>query len=486
MSLKEYERILETLKNDQEQQLEITALMERRSKLLRDTFIIPPKFSASFNSLPVEIFLRIVKCCPPLEQPRFALLNSRFRDIVYSDPSLWTYVSFLSMSTAEIRRRTFMSQAHNLHVDAQIGEGVVGLADSVKFCIGLMPRWHSLCLDAMALHDFGKHRAHPPPDLRNVRIVELLGYECTDPAAMEDVIEREQENMAGFANAWRFPNVSKLILHENAPPPGSFASISTLHLRMEFPCLSDEARLRPFIQALRRLQHLDVEFDFTGPEIYDWHFIWTSDELPVNHLKTLTVSIKRRARYTLDESNIDEEEELDSDVCNFVRALVMPKVEKISLGLFEDGQGPTTIFATVDELFPKDRGLARVKDFQLKVDPVSRKDETYLKALEHFISNVKERFPALETFRVHLPTEVFEDATLVGSEDRHKLPTLDRLRLRTSMADYAKFTWPEDEALSVPVDGEASFKRAQYGMSCLSLRTIRHEMPDVAFSLCPL
>ena len=487
MSLEEYESVLSSSKVAQKQQLEIVTLMERRNNVLRNTFILPAKYRASFNSLPDEVLLKIVKCCPPLEQPRFALLNRRSRDFVYASPSLWSYVSLPSMSAAEIRRHIFMSQPLQLHVDAQIAQWSVGLIEKAQLCIGLSPRWHSIRYDAVGLQDFGiRPVLAPVSDLSSVRVVELPGYECIDAAILDDVVERERANMTAFTNVWNFPGLSKLILRENVPPQGSFTSIGTLHVRMEFPSLSDEARFRPFVEALPGLQHLDVEVDFSGPEIYEWDFIWSGDELQLHHLLSFSFSVKRRARDGLDETDTEAEQELDADVCNFVSSISMPNVEKVSLSLFEGGPGPTTIFASVEELFPVERSLTKVTDFRLKINPVLRRSDVYLSQVERFIISINERLPSLSTFTVHLPSEAFEDANFVGLSLRHEPPSSDLLRLLTNVTAYAKFTWPEDDTLSGSVDGEMSFERAQYGMSCLSLQAIRLTMPDVSFSLCPL
>lgn len=482
-----YQKALASSKSAQKNYLEAITQMERQNNIMQGyfKFIIPAQFRIDFSSLPNEILLRIIQHCPPLEQSKFALINHHCRDLVYSSPSLWTYISMVAMSKKQIERHLVMSQPLMLHVDAHavethdLGEAL----EKADLCSRFHSRWHNVSLDSSLLRHF-RPGADSDSSLTSVRLLELPRY-TTIFDEVEVEVAQDRLKLDSFLEAWKFASLTTLIIHECIPPSGSFASIETLRIGWDYPLAVHNIfqQLRSFVETLPILRHLEIQMDFTKPE-NQYDNMWTRGDIHLNHLQSLTISVKIPTDLDMP---VCSQHTSKSAVSYFVSSLVMPNVEKIDLGFFGHGPNPIDTF-DAESLFPKNRTFKGVKDFHLRINPISRRGNVYIYKLSHSIYKFREKFTALETFTLHLPSETFEDAS-----DRGKLkgPSSDFLRLQAAVSEYANYTWPEDkEELYRWIDPEETCifsDEDKYGIRAFSEPAeLGWRITGASFNICPL
>ena len=473
-------------------QLATVVLMERWNELFREGFVEPVKFHCGFDTLPNELLLKILQLCPPLEQPRFALLNSRFRDLVYSSPPLWTYISTHSMSAAQIKRHVSMSQPLGLHFEAlsKHKDGFCNekdFQDRARICFLSDVRWHRISFDKDATYFLDDDR----PNTDSVRVVDIPGFEFNTKTL--SFYERCPDS---FYEKWKFACATTLNMREYCPWPGSFTSIDTLNIEMDYPDLFYQDSAQPFLEALPRLRHLIIHMDFTrgyiGPQD---GFFWERKSIKLDHVQSFSYSARVKAFEIFDGNEHLSSILRSSDDYVFacVASFSLPIVEKFSLGFSVVGPGANNnchfCDLRVDSLFLDHHAMPKLDDFHLKLDPVSPWDECTQGVLEDFISCMYRRFPSIGTFTVHVPTKSYEYAAFADSPTQSKPPSEDLFNVQLALKEYSRNNWHEDSVLRgnlASIDAHRGQPLRKDGKPCLSLNSLRRKSVHAVVNLCTL
>ena len=254
--------------------------------------VVPAKLHVGMKSIPQEVLLRVIESMAcERERCRLALVDRRFRDLVYATPHFRSTIAPLRMTRFEIQRRLQMSMPGPLRIELGLEksesddhhpmsqERKQEMIDNFALCARSASRWHSVTfgnhapssvLESLVVHE----------DLKSVVVVSLPSrpnyyiddgddevgeIDWNDANAQIAWAAVTDSNCRKFFERWQLLCAKSLIMRY-VPPAGSFETVESLEIKFDVTDTNSHVGLPLFLKGINRLRRLTITMgDYENP-----------------------------------------------------------------------------------------------------------------------------------------------------------------------------------------------------------------------------